>query len=91
MVRVDQARHDDAAGGVDHLGVVHQEVRADRRDAVAVDQNVAGCEIGNSRVHRDDGAALEEGAAVLLCAHRSSPLWLGEVGRWPYRSGRGLN
>ena len=47
MVRIDQARHDDAAGGIDHLGVVRLEVRADRDDAVAVDQHVAGREIGN--------------------------------------------
>ena len=41
MMGVDQARHDDAAGGVDHLGAVRLEVRTDRGDAAAVDQDVA--------------------------------------------------
>ena len=47
MVRVDQARHYDAVGGVDHLDIVHLEVRAEGGDAVTVDQNVANREIGN--------------------------------------------
>ena len=50
------------AGGVDHLGAIGLDVRADGHDAVAFDQDVAGSEIGNLGIHRDDGAALEEGA-----------------------------
>ena len=42
MVGIDEARHDDAAGGVDHLSAVGLEVHADRGDPVAVDQHVAG-------------------------------------------------
>ena len=63
MMGVDQARHDDAAGGVDDFGVVGHEIRPDGDDAVALDEDVADREIGNFLIHRDDGAALEEGAA----------------------------
>jgi len=73
MVGIDEARHDDVAGGVDHLSAIHLEVHADRGDPAVVDQHVAGREIGDLGVHRDDGAALEEGTAVVRLAHRSSP------------------
>jgi hypothetical protein len=81
MVRVDQARHHDAVGGVDHQCVIRPEARADRGDAVTLDQNVADWEIGNLGVQRDHGSALEEGATVLLWAHRSSPFGLAS-GHW---------
>ena len=57
------------AGGVDDFGAVRLDVGADGGDLVALDQDVAGREIGDIAIHRDDGAALEEGAAFVLRAH----------------------
>ena len=80
MVGVHQARHDDGAGSVDRLGTVPRKVRTNGRDAATLDQNIAGRQIGNSGIHRDDRAAFEKCAAVLLRAHDRSPFGVGEFG-----------
>ena len=54
-VRVDPARHDVAACGVEHL--VAGEVRADLRDAAGVDEDVGAV----GEVVGDDGAVLDDG------------------------------
>ena len=40
MVRIDEAGHDDAAAGVDHVGVAGVQVRSDGDDLLALDQHV---------------------------------------------------
>jgi hypothetical protein len=62
MVRVDQARQNDVARGVNDLGAIGPDVRLDGHDAIAFDEDIAGNEIGDLGIHRYDGAALEEGA-----------------------------
>jgi len=71
VVCIDQAGQDDASGGIDDFGVIGLQVGADGHDAVALDQDVAGCEIGNVGVHRDDGAALKKDGA---CSARHGEL-----------------
>ena len=61
MVGVDQARHDDAGRGVDHLGALCLDVGAE--------VNIADREVGDDSIHRDDGAAFEQGAGIDLRAH----------------------
>ena len=46
-VRVDEARHDDAARGVDHLGVADLERRADGGDPIVLDQDVAAEDVAD--------------------------------------------
>ena len=68
-VRVDAAGHDVGAGGVDHL--VARQVRTDRRDGVAVDQDVGlvGEIGGNDRAALDDdGHGLSPPAAMIDAA-----------------------
>jgi len=37
MMRIDEAGHDDAAGGVDHCGAARLQVRSDGADLLALD------------------------------------------------------
>jgi len=59
MVGIDEARHDDAPGGVDH-GAAGAEVRADREDLLALDQHVGAGEVADLRVHRHHRAAAND-------------------------------
>ena len=40
MMRVDEARHDDAAARIDHVGAAGVQVGPDRDDLLALDQHV---------------------------------------------------
>ena len=58
---VDQARHDDHVGGVDHLDFVADcEVDADRGNLGTVDQHVAVFQIADPGIHRDDATPLDQ-------------------------------
>ena len=61
-VGVDEARDDDLARAVDDLGV-GLDGGLDADDLVVLDQHVAGGPVPDVRVHRQDGAALEEDLA----------------------------
>jgi hypothetical protein len=64
-VRVDHARHDDAARGVDDAGAVWgAEVRPDRFDPISRDENVGVREHRSGVVHRQHGAATQEHRVV---------------------------
>jgi hypothetical protein len=69
VVSVDQARHDDVAGGINHLGAIRLQARTDCGDAIVFDQHVAGREIGHIGIHRDDNAAFEDSAGILRRVH----------------------
>jgi hypothetical protein len=64
---VDEAGDDDAAGGVDGLGVVGLDRGRDGFDAIVVDQDVADGQVA-LRVHRDDRGAADDDSR-----HRPSP------------------
>ena len=57
------------AGGIDHFGAVRLEAGTDCGDAIVFDQHVASSEIGHIGIHRDDGAAFEDSAGILLRVH----------------------
>jgi hypothetical protein len=61
-VRVDQAGDDEAAPGVDPLGVRRRgsKVVADRSDDAVTDENVAVNEVTDARVDSDDVAASDD-------------------------------
>jgi hypothetical protein len=61
-VRVDQARDDEAAPGVDHLGLRRRwgKVVADLSDDAVTNKDVAVDEVTEARVDSDDVAALDE-------------------------------
>ena len=69
MVGVDESRHNDAFRSVDDFGAVRLDVRADRSDPVSFHKHIAGNEIWDRSIHRDDGAALEEGDGSVLGFH----------------------
>ena len=69
MVRVDQAWHDDRVAGVDEFGVVGLDVGAYGDDMLALNQDVAGREVGDVAIHRHNHAPLEEGAVRVMRAH----------------------
>jgi hypothetical protein len=60
MVRIDEARHDDAAAGVDHVGVAGVQVWSDGEDLLALDQHVGLGEVAHIRVHRHHGTAAND-------------------------------
>ncbi len=51
MVGVDEARHDDAAAGVDHPGITGAQIRADGDDLLALDEHVGPGEVAHVGVH----------------------------------------
>jgi hypothetical protein len=69
MVRVDQTGHDDRLASVDDFGVVGSDVGADRDDAIALNEDVAGPEVWDVGIHRNDDASFEEAAAPARLAH----------------------
>ena len=66
-VHVDESRRDDHSGGVDHLGTVLGQLRADRGDALAFDAHV-GNEAGRAGAV-DDRSATQEKRRVSTRAH----------------------
>ena len=58
---VHEARHHDHAGGIDDFGTRGADRFADLLDLRAIDKNIALGEVAGLAVHRDDGAALDEG------------------------------
>ncbi len=78
---IHEARNDDPVRGVDHLSARGRKVRADRGNRLALDQHVAGCQIADLRIERDDRAAFEKQALTrierlrrreaLLCRRRA--------------------
>jgi len=65
-MRVDQAGHDDHAGGLDHLGVFNHQVRAHGGDPVRRDEDVGAGVIANLGVKAQDQAAFEKSAVRVL-------------------------
>jgi hypothetical protein len=69
-VAIDHPRDNDHAGGIDDdripaLGRAC-EVGTYSGDALALDQNVPGGKVTDAGVHRDDGAAADQGAAAAV-------------------------
>jgi hypothetical protein len=73
MVGVDEAWHDDRIAGVYDFGLAGWDVDADGDDTRALDKDVAGRQIRDIAIHRDDDASFEEGAAPVLRAHGWNP------------------
>jgi len=66
MVRIDEAGHDDAAGGVDVGAAACSEVRADGEDLLALHKHVRPGEVADGRVHRHHGTAANDVAPARL-------------------------
>ena len=69
-MRVDEARDDDVAGGIDGPGSVGGQVAADLGDPVILDEDVGAGHLTELRVLGEDVSALDEGSL----GHRWSPL-----------------
>lgn len=65
-VGVDETGGQDRAGGVDGHRTVRAQVRSDRGDGVAFDEQVAVPQDAQFRVHRDDGGAGEQDASLWI-------------------------
>ena len=63
---IDQARHDDAVDRVDHLRARDVDLGRDGGNLGAFDQQIAFHQVADLGVHADDGAALEENAALRI-------------------------
>ena len=74
-VGVDEAGDHDVPGAVDDLGV-GVDVRLDGGDLVVLDQDVAGGQVPDVRVHRQDGAAPDEDLS-----HGADPFLIGRTVR----------
>src|SRR5690606_39094861 len=72
VVRVDEPRHDDRAGAVDHLVRVEVQALADGGDAAAVDQEVTVLEVAQLLVHREEVGALDQRGGQLAFASTQS-------------------
>jgi hypothetical protein len=57
---VDKARHDDAAGCVDHRRVARLQVRTDGLNFLTVDQHVRPGEVADLRIQRHDRTAAND-------------------------------
>ncbi len=68
VVRIDEAGHDDAPGGVDLLGGACRHIRPDGKDRVGLDQHVGFGEVAHLWVHRHHGTAANDVASVRLAA-----------------------
>ena len=64
VVGIDEARHDDHAVGLDHVGAAGVEVRSHRGNGSPVDQHIGDCEIANGRVHGEHRAAADDVASA---------------------------
>ena len=65
VMRVDEARHDDMAGGVDDGGVGRVNRGGDFDDFRAFDEHVADRKVADALVHRQHCSALDERPATL--------------------------
>ena len=63
-MRIDEARHHDRVGGVDHLRIGRRQIGPDGRDPGTIDQNVAFRQLTGSGMHGEDRSALEEHPAA---------------------------
>ena len=59
---IDESRHDDARAGVDDLGIGGVDRGRHVANPAVLDQHIAPAQIGDIRVHRDDGARLDQDA-----------------------------
>ena len=68
VMRVDEARHYDAIGGVDHRCVVARncDARPDFADLAVLDQHIRLREVADAAVEGEDDPALEQDAALAL-------------------------
>ena len=60
VVRVDESRHDDAAGRVDDISATGTQVRPDLLDLLALDQHIRLGKVADLRVHRKHGAVADD-------------------------------
>ena len=60
MVGIDEARHDDHAVGLDHVGATGIEVRPHGGNPAAVDQHVGDGEIADPGIHGQNRAATDD-------------------------------
>jgi hypothetical protein len=67
-MRVDKARNDDRARGVDDFGVGRVDGRSNRRDILALDEHIAARDVPYVWIHRDDVATAEQGSCKHLCS-----------------------
>jgi hypothetical protein len=65
-VAVDEAGDQDLPGAVDDVGI-GVDGGFDRRDLAVLDQHVAGVEVADLRVHREDGPSSQQGLAHGAC------------------------
>ncbi len=68
VVRVDEARNDDAVGGVDNRHIARRDVGANVTNPAVLDQHVGLGEVADLPVEREHDAALNENAARALHA-----------------------
>ena len=68
VMRVDEARHHDAIGGVDHRCVVVRncDARPDFADLAVLDQHIGLREVADAAVEGEDDSALEQDATLAL-------------------------
>src|SRR6266852_3903928 len=71
VVRIDEARHHDAAGRVDHArAMTRLQIRPNGEDLRALDQHVARSKVTDGRIHRHDVPAANDikppGCAAVL-------------------------
>jgi hypothetical protein len=69
MVGVDEARHHNASRSVNDFCAVCLDVCAELSDPGSFHKHIAGSDIWDRSIHRDDGAALEEGDGSVLGFH----------------------
>jgi hypothetical protein len=60
VVRIDEARHDDAAGCVDLRRAACVQIRTDRKSFLALDQHVGLREVANLRIQRHHRTAAND-------------------------------
>src|SRR5262249_12872655 len=70
MMRVDEARHDDAAGGIDLRRAARLQVGSDSQNLLALDQHVGAREVAHLRIHRHHRAAADDVAPAVRAAVR---------------------
>ena len=63
-MRVDEARHADHAAAFDHLRLRRIDLRRDRDDRTVAHMHVAGREIADLGVHRQNGGAADHELAA---------------------------
>ena len=83
---VDQPRQHDAIGGVDHLRAVRRrKLRRNRRNAIVLDQYVAGRKVRDPAIHGDQCAALDQNPAHVHASRGSRRLGRNRGGVRPER------